>query len=222
MRARIVSVLLALVATVVGLLGLAAPASAHDQLLSSVPADAETLTEAPSDLVLTFSADIAAIGSEALVLAPDGSDVVAAPPVAQGTIVTVPLAAELASGTYQVTWRVTSSDGHPIDGTFTFTLDLLQPTTAQPASPSSSPSAQASPVESVEAATTAASAAGATADDPSTGATADDPSATAESGLTTGDVSSLPGWVMAILAVGIVATIVALLVRLRASSRLRE
>lgn len=122
MRFRAFSPLLALAVAALGLVCFAAPAAAHDQLLSSIPADAETLTEAPSDLTLTFNADIAAIGSEALVVAPDGSDVVAGDVVAQGPIVTVPLASDLSAGTYQVTWRVTSSDGHPIDGTFGFTL----------------------------------------------------------------------------------------------------
>lgn len=213
MRARITTALVALL-TVLGLVSTAVPAAAHDQLLSSAPADGETLTTAPTELALTFNAELAAIGTAVLVAAPDGTDVTAGEPVTAGTGVTVPLAPGLTGGAYQVTWRVTSSDGHPIEGTFTFTLDLPQPTTAEPtetsavASPAgesatASPSAAPSSAEVTEDAT----------DDPTEGST----------GVAPGiGVDGLPSWLVGVIAAGIVATIVLLLVRLRQSSRLRE
>lgn len=212
MRARITTALLALLAAL-GLATTAVPAAAHDQLLSSVPADGETLTAAPAELGLTFNAELAAIGSAVLVAAPDGTDVSAGEPVTAGTQVTVPLAGGLVAGTYQVTWRVTSSDGHPIEGTFSFTLDLpAEPTTAEP----TETAAVASPVaESATPQPSTQSSSSEASDEPTEDAT------TSPAGMP-GPAGGLPSWLMGVIAAGSVATIVLLLVRLRQSSRLRD
>lgn len=214
-RARPLTALLAVVLTLFGLGALAGPAAAHDRLVSSAPADGETLTVAPEELTLSYSANIATIGAEVVVTAPDGSDAREGDLEVVGTDVVVPLRADLPSGSYAVIWRVTSSDGHAIDGAFAFALDLpapspeptLEPTTAQ-ATPSESPTT-AEPT-SQEATTNG-------------GATAGDPTDTASPTDTLpGSVEGLPGWAAAVIAVGIVGAIVAVLVRLRRSSRLRE
>lgn len=134
------------------LLGLAAPASAHDQLTASSPADGEVLTTAPSSLVLTYSAGIQTIGADVQVTGPDGGDYRLGDLTIQGSQVDVPLRTDPGSGAYQVIWRVISSDGHPIDGSFSYTLDVAAvaptteaPTPAQTATPSETPDPEPAP-----------------------------------------------------------------------------
>ncbi|QDO87503.1 copper resistance protein CopC [Ornithinimicrobium ciconiae] len=102
---------------------LAIPASAHDSLSGSSPADGEVLTEVPSALELTYTGDISDLGVQFMVTGPDDRDVVLGTPEVDGNTVTQELVEELADGDYEVAWRVTSSDGHPISGTYVFTIE---------------------------------------------------------------------------------------------------
>lgn len=101
---------------------LTTPASAHDSLVDSDPAQDVVLTEIPSQLELTFSGEISDLGVQFVVIGPEERDVVQGTPTVSGTVVTQALAEELVDGDYQVTWRVTSSDGHPISGTIDFSI----------------------------------------------------------------------------------------------------
>lgn len=114
----------ALLAALVALLLLApaGAASAHDQLTGSEPADGATVDEPPEEVVLTFSGEIAELGAQVVVADPDGATVSDGDPEVVGTEVTQALVADLPAGDYDVTWRVTSEDGHPISGTFGFTV----------------------------------------------------------------------------------------------------
>lgn len=122
----------------------AAPALAHNELLSSTPTEGDQLTVLPPAVELSFAeaADprfvkIAATG-------PDGASVAAGTPTVTGKVVSQPLAAGTASGTYTVSYRVVSKDGHPVSGKVTFKATLPVPSE----SPSPSPSS-AAPVEPV-------------------------------------------------------------------------
>lgn len=107
------------------------PAAAHDRLVSSDPASGSVTEALPTQVVLTFSDHPLAVGTLVAVRGPDGTDVTAGPPTVAGTDVVVPLASSVPSGAYVVAWRVVSSDGHPIEGTFGFTV------ATSPAEPSS-------------------------------------------------------------------------------------
>ena len=96
-------------------------ALAHDELLSSEPADGATV-EAPEELVLSFSGNIAQVGAQLQITGGDGNDVADGDPVVQGMDLVQPLV-DVTPGDYEVVWRVTSSDGHPISGTFGFTVE---------------------------------------------------------------------------------------------------
>ncbi|WP_159096519.1 copper resistance CopC family protein [Miniimonas sp. S16] len=196
------------VAALVLLLGaIAGPALAHDRLLTSTPADGETLTTAPTQLVLSYSDEIAPIGVEVTVTGPAG-EARSGDPQVSGTDLIVPLAADLPSGSYAVAWRVTSSDGHPIDGTSAFTLDVPAP------SPTPEPSASPTIEPTTAAPTTEAPSPTASAESSTSSESTASP---APSG-----VSGLPGWAIGVIAVGIVGSIVAVLMRLRRGSRLGE
>lgn len=122
MRARgllIVGVMAALVTAPLG----ATAASAHDSLVESSPGADQTVT-ALTAVELTFSADpIDRDGADLIqVKGPDGRYYETACPSLAGPLVSTPVEAG-PSGTYEVLWRVVSSDGHPVSNTFTFTYD---------------------------------------------------------------------------------------------------
>ncbi|MGV9768919.1 copper resistance CopC family protein [Microbacterium sp. NPDC003461] len=134
----------------------ASPAAAHDTLVSTAPAADSTVETMPAELTLTYSAELidAGDGTAVQVLSPSGADATAGDPVVDGAVVTVPLAEAAEAGEYAVTWRVVSSDGHPIDGTFSFTVatpSAPQPSpepTQTPQTPDESDAATATPVPS--------------------------------------------------------------------------
>ncbi|MGD8150613.1 copper resistance CopC family protein [Ornithinimicrobium sp. Y1694] len=95
-------------------------ASAHDVLLDSDPAEGATLDEAPTTMTLTFSGQITDLGAQISVTGGSGAgSLVAGPPRVEGTRLVQDLA-EMGPGDYEVLWRVTSEDGHPISGSFSF------------------------------------------------------------------------------------------------------
>lgn len=105
----------------------AAPASAHDELLTSDPAPGDAVAVAPEEIVLTFSSDVMSVGAAIIVADAVGTDWVGGDPVMDGTVVTVPLQSDMPESGYEVRWRVVSSDGHPISGIIPFTVGDAAP-----------------------------------------------------------------------------------------------
>ena len=112
------------VRTLAGLLAVAAPAAAHDPLHGSDPADGAVLSAAPTQVVLTFAAAQAGIGAEVVVTGPDGTTWSDGPAQTSDVTVTQPLLPSMPDGAYVVTWRSVAQDGHPVSGSFGFTLQL--------------------------------------------------------------------------------------------------
>ncbi|MFI2104191.1 copper resistance protein CopC [Isoptericola sp. NPDC019693] len=137
-RRRAVVVLLAAALTPVLGVAVAQPASAHDRLLSSDPADGATVDRAPTELTLRFSADVLAAGAQVAVTTADGT--VPTEVTVDGDEVVAPLPDDLPAGDWDVAWRVVSSDGHPIEGELAFTVAAASPSPSPSASPSASPS----------------------------------------------------------------------------------
>ena len=120
-------------------LGLA-PAAAHDEVLSTSPEQDAVLETAPEEIELTYSGEIMDIGHQVLVTDSEGQSVTEGPLERDGSQVIQPLADTGAQdGTYQVVWRVVSSDGHPIEGTYTYEVGDGADTTTPAPSLSSSP-----------------------------------------------------------------------------------
>ncbi|NLF04903.1 MAG: copper resistance protein CopC [Actinomycetales bacterium] len=137
MRSRLLTVL---AGTALALGVAAAPAAAHDTLLASDPADGAVLGEPPTAITLEFSGELLDLNPALELTTSDGTPVEVGEahldgPTASWTI-TEP--ESLAAGDYEVVWAVTSSDGHPIDGTFAFTVEGAaapespEPTTTEP------------------------------------------------------------------------------------------
>ncbi len=119
MLRRVPAAVLTLLLAVVLVGGTAAPASAHASLVSTDPADGAVLDEAPGSVTFTFDEPVSLVadGLQVYDAAGDPVDVDAAGRDAE---VSGDLPDDLTDGTYVVTWRVVSSDGHPIAGSLTF------------------------------------------------------------------------------------------------------
>jgi methionine-rich copper-binding protein CopC len=102
-----------------------APALAHASLLQEVPADGATVTEPPERVRLAFSEAVEAEFDPIEVYDQhdervDRDNAQVDPEDAE--VVEVGLEDKLPEGSYRVQWRVTSLDGHVIDGTYRFVV----------------------------------------------------------------------------------------------------
>jgi methionine-rich copper-binding protein CopC len=149
---RVITVFAA-VLTFAALLLVAGPASAHDQLLSSDPKDGATLDEHPASISLTFSSAPLDTGIEVALVGPDGVTAQGQDIQVDDKVVTAQLAGDLPAGRYDVAWHVVSSDGHPIDGEFSYTVEAAAEPTASPsgeATQEAEPTEDATPATEVE------------------------------------------------------------------------
>jgi methionine-rich copper-binding protein CopC len=112
---------------VFAVLSAAAPASAHDELLSSSPAPGDALTAAPESVSLQFSADVLTMGAVVVIYDAEGVDWIASEPVLAGSTVTAQVRPGMPEAGYELRWRVVSSDGHPIAGVIPFTIGDADP-----------------------------------------------------------------------------------------------
>ena len=100
-----------------------AVASAHVTLVSSTPAADSRLSESPERFRLQFSEPVEAGVAKAELVAPGGSRTplkLSGDP--RNAYVLLAPANELAPGTYRLVWHVVSEDGHPVSGSFVFTI----------------------------------------------------------------------------------------------------
>ncbi len=143
-----------------GLLLGAGPALAHDALEETNPKDGSTVATLPDEIELVFNNNPLALGSVVRVESPDG-DVTEGKPKIVDETVSQAIAPGAPAGEYKVQWRVTSSDGHPISGEFSFTAEEGNtPAATESAQPSESAAAEptatvttdpnAGPTESVQ------------------------------------------------------------------------
>lgn len=109
----------ALAATLLGLLAVGAgagQAAAHATLVSVDPADGARLDASPPVVRLTFSERVSADLGGVRVLDATGAQVQQGAARVEGETVEVDLAPDLPAGTYVVSYRVVSADGHPVRG----------------------------------------------------------------------------------------------------------
>jgi methionine-rich copper-binding protein CopC len=104
------------------MLALAGPALAHDELLTSSPADGSTVTKLPSTVTLVFEEPPAAGFTKMTVSGPGGASINSTGPQVVGARITESLKATTMAGTYVINFRIMSDDGHPVSGTIHFTL----------------------------------------------------------------------------------------------------
>lgn len=105
-------------------LGAASPVSAHAGLDSSTPAASSVLEEAPDSIVLDFDEAVEASLTTIEVVDQDQTAMAVGDPqeVAADASVVVADLPDLADGVYVVVWRISSVDGHIVDGAFSFQI----------------------------------------------------------------------------------------------------
>ncbi|MHA5048013.1 copper resistance CopC/CopD family protein [Streptomyces sp. SD15] len=120
---RVRTLLLLLLAVVGSVLAGAAPASAHAALTGSDPQQGAVVEQAPTQVSLTFSEQIALSDGSLRVLDPKGKRVDTGRATnLSGTTYGVKLHSGLPDGTFTVTYQVVSVDSHPVSGAFTFSI----------------------------------------------------------------------------------------------------
>ncbi|TYL52088.1 copper resistance protein CopC [Nocardioides sp. BGMRC 2183] len=115
-----------------GVVGTAGPASAHATLVSSDPAEGAVLDEAPGEVRFTFDEPVALVPDGVAVFDAAGEPVEADDAAARDDELVVDLPDDLADGTYVVTWRIVSADGHPVAGSLTFHIGAPSETVVPP------------------------------------------------------------------------------------------
>jgi methionine-rich copper-binding protein CopC len=96
-----------------------ATAAAHDVLEKMTPAEGTTVPQLPQRVTMTFSDQPLAIGLQVVVRGPAGN-VASGAATIEGRTVTQELLPTAPGGDYTVLFRVTSTDGHPISGSYSF------------------------------------------------------------------------------------------------------
>ena len=129
------------VCAVAAALAVPAPAYAHSRLEGSAPAAGATLATAPTEITLTFNETVRGRFSTVVVTGPDARGYADGPVRVVDAVVHQPLH-PVRSGGYTVAWRVVSADGHPVQGSFGFTVTLpvgREPAGPPPAAPAAAP-----------------------------------------------------------------------------------
>ncbi|MGW4947874.1 copper resistance CopC/CopD family protein [Actinoplanes sp. NPDC004185] len=115
-------------ALIVAMIGLgavllpAAPASAHAALTTATPEPGSVVATAPGEITLTFTEGITPVPDRTQVLAPDGKRITGAVAAAGSTLRIQVRRADQPLGTYLVSYRIISSDSHPVGGAMTFSV----------------------------------------------------------------------------------------------------
>lgn len=100
-------------------------AFAHAQLVATDPVAGAVVAEVPPAVELTFSEPVSPLAFRWFPPSGEPADLT---PATWGGRVSVPLPAGSGSGTYLLSWRVASADGHPIGGSLAFSVGAPTPT----------------------------------------------------------------------------------------------
>lgn len=202
--------LVACVAAVLALAG-ALPASAHAALVRSSPTSGSTLTAVPPEVALTFNEAIDPQFTSVTVKS--GSTTASTgKPTVEGPTVYQSLDPRMDEGTYTVSYRVTSADGHPVSGSYTFTYkssggedpepsgsstsepsttsSTSEPSTSSTSEPSSSSTSEPSPTSTTTSSSSSTSSTSSTSDTPSSSSTTTPSETTTEPSTTSSSPST--------------------------------
>ncbi|MEU4362245.1 CopD family protein [Promicromonospora sp. NPDC023987] len=102
-------------------------ATAHTKLESSVPAAGSTSDRPVDEVTLRFTLPVSPLGDGIVIDGPEGA--VAADVAAgdDGLVLVATPSDTLTVGDYTVTWTAAAQDGHPLEGTFDFTVTGTDP-----------------------------------------------------------------------------------------------
>ena len=127
-----------------------APAAAHTSLISTDPADGQTLKKPPATVSLRFAEPLLDAGARMVAKDTAGATIDLGSAQVQGQTLTAQWPATADSGTYTVAYRAVAGDGHPLEGRFSFSIESATRSPEPPAPAESavtaSPEVSASPV----------------------------------------------------------------------------
>ena len=120
------------------------PASAHAQITSTSPARDAVLTEVPAEVMIEFDGNLTVIEDLSInvlkVFNYSGKQIDNGNTLVGGARLTVGITDRTGVGTFRVTYRVVSEDGHPVEGDFKFKVSA-KGNSAIPSATSSAPPA---------------------------------------------------------------------------------
>lgn len=114
------AILMALFCLMAVSLGSNGPAFAHASLVRVEPADGSMVATAPKSFFLTFSEPTSPLVLK--LVRPDGTAVILDRFALKDTTLDIEAPADLADGTYVLSWRIVSEDGHPVGGSAVFSI----------------------------------------------------------------------------------------------------
>ena len=128
--------LLVLLIAFSGVFAFSSPASAHDELQSSSPADGSAVSAGLIPIELTFAESIMESPDGTVtaisVIGPDGNEYAdACIDGINGAVISDSVDLDK-PGEYTVNWRTVSTDGHPVEGRFSFVVENNDGYVAQP------------------------------------------------------------------------------------------
>ncbi|MDP1719476.1 MAG: copper resistance protein CopC [Candidatus Nanopelagicaceae bacterium] len=139
-----------LLAVLILWIGLPLPAAfAHAGLVSSTPESGAHLAVLPSQVKLEFGENLLTLGDAQtnvlVVKDPDGIQIDKSDSTISGRFLSVRLNSGSKAGTFTVDWRIVSEDGHPVEGSFRFSVTsssmvvpMVSPSPSVSATPTSS------------------------------------------------------------------------------------
>lgn len=111
---------------ILGYILLMPAAQAHTSLVSSNPAIHANLAILPSHVQVEFDENLIVLGSAKSnilqVLDAQGRNIDAGNSKTSGSILGIDLKDRSGQGTFTVSWRVVSADGHPVEGSYQFSV----------------------------------------------------------------------------------------------------
>lgn len=137
----------AVLLTAVAVAGPVAPASAHNQLIASTPANKAELATGPATVELTFDQPVqdGPDLNSIVVVGPGGTDQWQGGGVTvRGNVASAPVRELGPAGEYRVGYRILSADGHPVSGEVTFILTAPGNGSPAPAPDATAPGGTAS------------------------------------------------------------------------------
>jgi methionine-rich copper-binding protein CopC len=132
---RLAGLLAAIAVSLLTLVGLAGPASAHNSLIASTPGDGALMELGPDQIELKFDQPVQTGQglNTVAVIGPNNDHWEAGPAQVASNVVTAPVRPLGPAGAYKIGYRVLSADGHPVTGELTFTLTKAGDGTPAPA-----------------------------------------------------------------------------------------
>jgi len=124
----------------------AVTAGAHGKLKSARPARGSQLSVAPTELRLEFTESPEVALARFELVGPDGKAIELGPLTRAdqlGRTLTADIRAALTNGTFTVKWRIAGADGHPVSGSYQFSIAAPATGLSQPNAPITAPPATA-------------------------------------------------------------------------------